>query len=75
MPPKRKAATKGKGRGGKKAKVQEEAEDPTPGVSAERKAVDALKKADKGKKKVFKVDAECPYVSTGEVIACHWTTN
>lgn len=71
MPPKREAAVvkgrgRGKGRGGKTVKAAE-AEPSTPGPSEERTAIDALKKADDGKKMSCKVDAVCPYAATGEV--------
>ena len=59
MPPKRKAAAAKAG--GKKAKVEEPATDSKSDV---KKAVEALKTAEKGKKKTFVVDSYYPGVGS-----------
>ncbi len=67
MPPKRKAAaTKGKGK--KAAAAAEE----DAGPSSVKEAMEALKKADAGKKKKSKVDSHCPYANTASVRNHHF---
>ncbi len=59
MPPKRKAAAS-------KAKGKKAAEEDA-GPSSVKEAMEALKKADAGKKKKSKVDSHCPYANTASV--------
>jgi len=69
MPPKRKAA--GSGRGGKKAKTEPTAAQP----STARQMADALKKAGDDRKKTTKVDSYCYQLAgNGQVsfAACGW---
>ena len=69
MPPKRKAAAKGRNAaGGKKAKKDDPEPEADAGPSTVKEAMEALKKADGDKKRIAQPDKNCPIAVGATVV-------